>query len=704
MATTRRRINGLTFNRRNFLFGSAAVATAAPLVALGGNAAYRLVDSNPSGPRAATVDTTPLIAGITKAVNDAAIAMAELSSSDNPQRGLIKELRRDTEFSQFALTWPGFADVTAYFRALRPDGSWSEWYHAETHNSSPDDGGEGNGLSGTELIYLEPTTAVQVSVTGLNIFGDIKEIAKELAEGSGDAPAFGSSDADKPAGDKATLPGSVGAISWADIEPISDDHPFHQANAVFIDGGVDEGINPAVDATNLTGMPRVITRAGWGADPSLSRTPTYNDSVRGITVHHTAGSNNYTEAQAPGIVRGILHYHAVTRGWKDIGYNALVDKFGNIYEGRTGGLDKNVQGAHAGGFNVDTWGISMMGDYSSINPTEATLKSVANMIGWRLAVAGLDPMGSVTLTSSGGSDKYSRGTAVDLPVVFAHRDVGTTTCPGDAGYAQMERIRLLTKRKYDEVKGGIINNEGPEGGSGLEIGDQPVDIGSLPLPGSMPSGSDAGEKAREIIEGLRSGAAGDPSVNADGAPAAAPAEQPMDRVHVHAGNQSMLAGALGVQGSPALGGTADDVFGVVRPVRDAEPTIADIAVAPGPVLDRDADNAFAAAWRDIIAKHGDVLGEALSPIQVGASVPGADGTPRAVRFVKFAEGVLSDTSDGQVAAIWGPIADAWAAQGFETGALGEPTGTQVRDGAGWRAEFRGGTIIEDRRGGTTVRK
>ncbi len=69
-------------------------------------------------------------------------------------------------------------------------------------------------------------------------------------------------------------------------------------------------------------------------------------------------------------MRGIYQYHAVNLGWCDIGYNVLVDKFGTIYEGRYGGLDKAVQGAHVGGFNSNTWGISMIGNYDQAEPTQ----------------------------------------------------------------------------------------------------------------------------------------------------------------------------------------------------------------------------------------------------------------------------------------------------------------------------------------------
>src|SRR5699024_6424445 len=84
---------------------------------------------------------------------------------------------------------------------------------------------------------------------------------------------------------------------WRDIEAVNDEVPLDDVEAVFIDGNAQQGdaIDPIVDAKNITGMPRVITRAGWGANEGLRcRNATYDDSVKATTVHHTAGSNNYS--------------------------------------------------------------------------------------------------------------------------------------------------------------------------------------------------------------------------------------------------------------------------------------------------------------------------------------------------------------------------------------------------------------------------
>jgi uncharacterized protein with LGFP repeats len=89
------------------------------------------------------------------------------------------------------------------------------------------------------------------------------------------------------------------------------------------------------------GRPVIRSRAEWGADESLrTEAPSYSRTLEAVTVHHTAGSNDYTEARCPAVLRGIYAFHVKSRGWSDIGYNVLVDRFGTAWEGRAGGLDR----------------------------------------------------------------------------------------------------------------------------------------------------------------------------------------------------------------------------------------------------------------------------------------------------------------------------------------------------------------------------
>ena len=150
--------------------------------------------------------------------------------------------------------------------------------------------------------------------------------------------------------------------------------------------------------------PDIITRAQWGADESMRCPNTvYDDGVRAGIVHHTAGSNDYGPQDSAAIVRSIYAYHTRTLGWCDIAYNALVDKFGQVFEGRAGGMDRPVEGAHTGGFNKNTWGVAMLGNFDVVPPTPIQLRTVGRLLGWRLGIDHVDPRGTVVLTSDGGS-------------------------------------------------------------------------------------------------------------------------------------------------------------------------------------------------------------------------------------------------------------------------------------------------------------
>ncbi|WP_433801547.1 N-acetylmuramoyl-L-alanine amidase [Actinomycetospora sp. CA-084318] len=199
-------------------------------------------------------------------------------------------------------------------------------------------------------------------------------------------------------------------------------------------------------ATSSPGLPKVVTRAQWGADEKLMTwPPEYTPTVRAVTIHHTAGTNAYTAADSAAIVRGIYAYHAKTLGWGDIGYNVLVDRFGTVFEGRKGGLERPVIAAHAGGFNRETFGIGMMGDFTSVAPPAAQIEATARLAAYKLGGLYRDPRATVTLTSAGGgTSKYPKGRAVTLPTVFAHRDVGATECPGNTGIRSMPTIRDRT--------------------------------------------------------------------------------------------------------------------------------------------------------------------------------------------------------------------------------------------------------------------
>lgn len=171
----------------------------------------------------------------------------------------------------------------------------------------------------------------------------------------------------------------------------------------------------------------ITLRSSWGA--RAPKDTSYGTTVKLAVVHHSDSGNNYSAAEVPGILRSIQAFHMDGRGWSDIAYNFVVDKFGGIWEGRGGGIDRPVIGAHAQGFNTNTVGVMVIGDYTQATPSAASLESVARVIGWKMFLFGGNPSQTISYTS-GGSPKFSAGTVVWIPGVVGHQDVGLTSCPG----------------------------------------------------------------------------------------------------------------------------------------------------------------------------------------------------------------------------------------------------------------------------------
>jgi N-acetylmuramoyl-L-alanine amidase len=189
-----------------------------------------------------------------------------------------------------------------------------------------------------------------------------------------------------------------------------------------------------------TTEPAIVPRSEWGADESLRKDdPVYAPALRFAIVHHTAGTNAYTRSEAAAIVRGIQLFHVRSNGWNDIGYNFLVDRFGIVYEGRYGGIDRNVVGAHALGFNTGSVGVALLGTYTTTKPSAAAEKSLAALLAWRLDLAHVDPQSTLTVLS-GGSERFPVGVPVLLRAVAGHRDTGLTVCPGNALYARLGEL------------------------------------------------------------------------------------------------------------------------------------------------------------------------------------------------------------------------------------------------------------------------
>lgn len=316
------------------------------------------------------------------------------------------------DFSLVGVTWPEESGIAAEDLVIevRTDGGdgWSEWARMPQLEEGPDpDTEEGRRAveTATASLWVDDASAIQTRV-------------------------------------RPTEAAAAEAQSPADALPTSVELALVDPGTSAADGQV--ASTPLATADAATARPSIISRAQWGADESWKNCGySLNATIKAAVVHHTAGSNAYASAaEAMRQLRADYAYHTNTLGWCDLGYNFVVDKWGNVYEGRAGGVDQPIVGAHASGFNKDTVGVAMLGDFSSLTPSAAMQRSVAQIIAWKLSLYDRDPSGSTQLTSAGGrTSRYPAGQTVTLPVVMAHRDVGYTADPGAGGYPTLPGIR-----------------------------------------------------------------------------------------------------------------------------------------------------------------------------------------------------------------------------------------------------------------------
>jgi PKD repeat protein len=192
-------------------------------------------------------------------------------------------------------------------------------------------------------------------------------------------------------------------------------------------------------------FPFVIERSVW-LEPyygAQSYTPTVIYPTHTV-IHHGASPDTYTDGAA--IVRSYWNYHVNTLGWSDIGYNYLIDKYGNLYQGRKNDLmqSQDVRGAHAGASNDYSIGVNFLGNADVTLPTTVQLAKLHALLGWWFDWRGFDPTSSASMVLQSG------GTGV-LPRICGHKDtnVGGTACPGTTLYGMLPQIRIDTKAVID---------------------------------------------------------------------------------------------------------------------------------------------------------------------------------------------------------------------------------------------------------------
>lgn len=300
-------------------------------------------------------------------------------------------------FQLAAVTWTGAAPVTAWVR-VRTDGEWSQWYElpADTdHQPDPGSPEAAGARNGTDPLLVPESDGVQVRAEstvrpGTRQLGDLRlELVDPDAEPSG-----------------------------APVEP--------QAEAVPLEPAQTYGERVA------TPQPSIYRRSQWGADESMRAEPPSFGDVNGAFVHHTVSATQYAAADVPNMIRSIYVYHVRSRGWNDIGYNFVIDRFGRIWEGRYGGINRAVTGAHTAGYNDDAFAASALGTYSDTPPTAPMLRAYENLFAWKFSIHGVDPRYAVNYDGE------------RWPAIAGHRDAAATACPGDALYARLGTIRAGT--------------------------------------------------------------------------------------------------------------------------------------------------------------------------------------------------------------------------------------------------------------------
>ena len=577
------------------------------------------------------------------------------------------------EFSLVNLNWAydrAVTDTVVQVRVQDDTGRWGEWNELGVEDAEPNAGADlGTQRRGaTAPLWTGPSTGVEV----------------ELVTRSGAAPTDVRVELIDP------------GASAADTAP-----------------GAPE-IQDTADAAMA--MPDVYSRAQWGADESLRTwAPEYAPTIKAATVHHTATSNNYTAAEVPAILRGIYYAHAVSNGWGDIGYNVVVDKFGRMWEGRSGGLASTVIGAHAGGFNTETFGVSMLGNYDIGNTTQPLVDSVSAIIAWKFSLYGVNPRGTTVLVSGGGGTaRYARGTAVTLPTIFGHRDVGATACPGQYAYGRMGEIRdrvTAALAATQTISGRYSTEPALRALLGAPVGTQQTTAGvtwQAYANGRMYSSPTTGVRVvtGEILKTYL--AAGGP---ADiGAPTTDELGTPdrVGRFNHFANNASIYwtpsTGARLVRGTirTKWGTTGWETGPLGYPVTD------ELGAAGGvrySTFQRGSIYWTQATGANAVSGAIGQLWNSLGGLGWGWGVPSTDELPtpdRVGRFNHFSRGASIYWSPSTGAhAVQGDIRTLWASMGWETGRLGYPTSDEVlaADGRTRYTTFQRGAIYWTPEGG-----
>ena len=316
----------------------------------------------------------------------------------------------ETEATLAGMSWTGAPPDEAWIRASVDGVEWTEW--TELH-LAPDHGPDPGTLEAAEA---KPSTDPVY-------FGPINYLQYRVIE---DDPAFSQSAADR---------------FRAEVVETSGRRLGLQQRLVRLVSSIEIG---GSDAEAVPSAPTIVPNETWGGPQCRSGTqprtlPRVHRTEFAI-VHH-AGNNSYAAGQeSMDLVYATCVYHVQSRGWWDIAYNFLVDRYGVIYEGRRGSIEDPVRGGHTAGFNSYTVGVALMGNHEQQQPTWGAINALEDFLAWRLDKHKMPVTGTVTVESL-GSDKWDEGVLVDFQRISGHRDAKHTACPGIHCYNLLPNIR-----------------------------------------------------------------------------------------------------------------------------------------------------------------------------------------------------------------------------------------------------------------------
>ena len=316
-----------------------------------------------------------------------------------------------------------FDDITLQVRT-RTDSTWSDWMDIDydpDHGPDPGSAEARHARPGTDALLVGKVDQVQAraqTTAGVELPADLRLAVVDPGEAQRTAM-------EKPALDTTTMDGSPGDATATAGAPA----------ALATDPGQGTAGSDQIDlqAATYTPKPQIYSRAQWGADESMrDKSSLHYFEVHAGFVHHTVNANDYSRAEVPALLRGIYAYHTQSRGWSDIGYNYLVDRFGRIWEGRYGGIDRAVVGAHTLNYNDYAFAMSAIGNYDIKQPSQVMVEAYGALFAWKLSLHGVDASSAKQWVGS----RY-------FEAINGHRDAAATACPGRYLYAKIPQIRRL---------------------------------------------------------------------------------------------------------------------------------------------------------------------------------------------------------------------------------------------------------------------